>query len=57
MGFGRVELRVEQVGSELAQRVMDRLGPCLEQLDDRGIDWSPYQGAPDVAGSRFAPFL
>ena len=26
-------------------------------LDDRGIDWSPYQGAPDVAGSRFAPFL
>ena len=26
-------------------------------LDARGIDWSPYQGAPDVAGSRFAPFL
>ena len=26
-------------------------------LDARGIDWSPYQGAPDVVGSRFAPFL
>jgi serine/threonine protein kinase len=26
-------------------------------LDDRGTDWSPYQGAPDVAGSRLAPFL
>ena len=26
-------------------------------LDARGIDWSPYQGAPDVAGSWFAPFL
>jgi hypothetical protein len=26
-------------------------------LDAQGIDWSPYQGAPDVAGSRIAPFL
>ena len=26
-------------------------------LDAQGIDWSPYQGAPDVAGSRLAPFL
>ena len=26
-------------------------------LDARGIDWSPYQSAPDVVGSRFAPFL